>query len=134
MRSGLVSLLRGEATVTAIVGSTGVYVTKAPQTAKLPFVVIDQNDTDEFNSMDGTGALRRMGFSIDCIASTSLGSETLCNAVREYIDDYTGAAGSFTIDAVILNGEHGGYDPPNDGSDAGFHITTLDIDVFYQRL
>jgi len=132
MRSGLVALLRAEATVTTIVGTTGVYVAKAPQTAKLPFVVIDQNDTEEFKSLDGTGALRRMGFAIDCIASTSLAAETLGNAVRKYLDDFTGAAGTFTIDAVLMNGEHGGYDPPNDGSDGGFHIITLDLDVFYQ--
>ena len=133
MRKGLISLLRGEATVTAIVGAAGVYVTKAPQTAKLPFVIIDQNDTDEFVSMDGTGALRRMGFVIDCIASTSLGAETLGDAVRTFLNDFTGTAGTFTVDAVMMNGEHGGYDPPNDGSDGGFHIITLDLDVFYQR-
>lgn len=133
MRSGLVALLRGESTVTSIVGSTGVYVTKAPQTAKLPFVVIDQMDTEEFKSLTSTGKFRRMGFVIACIASTSLGAETLGNAVREFIDDYTGTAGTFTIDAVLLNGEHGGYDPPNDGSDGGFHIISLDVDVFYQR-
>jgi len=132
MRSGLVSLLRAEGTVTAIVAQR-VYVTKAPQTAKLPFVVIDQNDTEEFNSIDGTGKLRRMGFVVDCIASTSVEAETLGNAVREYLDDFTGVAGTFTVDAVMMNGEHGGYDPPNDGSDGGFHIITLDLDVFYQR-
>ena len=80
MRSGLVSLLRAEGTVTAIVAQR-VYVTKAPQTAKLPFVVIDQNDTEEFNSIDGTGRLRRMGFMVDCIASTSVEAETLGNEI-----------------------------------------------------
>ena len=133
MSSGLVALLKAEATVTAIVGSAGVYITKAPQGTKLPFVVIDQSDTEEFNSLDGTGRLRRMGFALDCIASTSVGAETLADAVREYIDDYTGTAGTFTIKAVILNGEAQGYDPPNDGSDVGWHIITLDLDIFYDR-
>ena len=133
MRAGLVALLRAQSSISAIVGTSGVYITKAPQTAKLPFVVIDQSDTDEFNSLDGTGRLRRMGFTIDSIASTSLGAQTLNDVIREFIDDYTGAAGSLSIQAVIVNGEHGGYDPPNDGSDGGFHMVSLDVDIFYQR-
>jgi len=74
-----------------------------------------------------------MGFVVDCVSETSVEAETLGNAVREYLDDFTGTAGTFTVDAVMMNGEHGGYDPPNDGSDGGFHIITLDLDVFYQR-
>lgn len=133
MRSGLVALLKAEATVTAIVGTAGVYIAKAPQGTRLPFIVIDQQDTEEFLSLDGTGKLRRMGFTIDCIAATSVAAETLANAVREFIDDYTGAAGTFTVKAVILNGESQSYDPPNDGSDVGWHLITLDVDIFYDR-
>ena len=114
MRAGLVSLLRAEASISAIV-ATRIYVSKAPQKAAKPYVVIDQQDTDEFNSLDGTGALRRMGFAIVCVAATSVQAETLANAVRVFLDDYTGTAGTFTISAVMLNGEFGAYDPPQDG-------------------
>ena len=86
MRAGLVALLRAEPTISAIV-STRVYISKAPQKAVLPYIVIDQQDTDEFNSLDATGALRRMGFVIVCVSAISIQAESLGNAVRVFIDD-----------------------------------------------
>lgn len=133
MRAGLVALLRAEATISAIV-STRVYISKAPQKAALPYIVIDQQDTDEFNSLDATGALRRMGFVIVCVSAISVQAESLGNAVRVFIDDYAGTAGTFTIAAVMLNGEIGSYEPPADGSDGGYHLVSLDVDIFYQAV
>lgn len=130
MRSGLVALLAGESTISAIVGSR-VYITKAPQTAALPHIVITQMTSDEFNALDGTAGLRALDFDIDCKSDRSVGSQTLGDAVRIFIDDYTGAAGSQTIGAVILNSETTDYEPPQDASDKGVHVTTLDVTIQY---
>jgi hypothetical protein len=130
MRSGLVSLLTGEATISAIVGSR-VYITKAPQKAALPHIVITQMGSDELPALDATPGLRFVDFDIDCRADRSVEAETLGNAVRVFLDDYTGTAGSQTIGAVIMNDESTDYEPPTDGSDRGVHITLLDITVQY---
>lgn len=75
--------------------------------------------------------MRFLNFEIDCKAKTSVESERLGNAVRTFIDDYSGPAGDFTIGAVILNDESDDYEPPSDGSDIGVHIVTLDVDIQY---
>jgi hypothetical protein len=130
MKSGLTSLLKGESTISSI--TSRVYVTKAPQTATMPYVVLELQDTDEFESLDGTGDLRKVSFAIDCQSDISTEAETLGKAIRDFIGDYTGAAGSFTIDAVNLSQEISDYDPPKDGSEKGTHTVTLLVDIFYQ--
>lgn len=129
MKSGLVSLLTNESTVNAICGSR-IYVNKAPQKATFPHLVITQMSSEENGSIDGgSGQLRFLTFDIDCRAQTSVKAEELGNAVRTFLDDYSGAAGSYTIGAVIMNDESDNYEPPQDGSDVGVHVVTLDLDV-----
>lgn len=129
MKSGLVSLLSGEATINTICSSR-VYVGKAPQKAALPHVIITQMSSEENGSIDGgSGQLRFLNFDIDCKSKTSVQAEQLSKAVREFLDDYSGAAGDFTIGAVIMNDESDDYEPPTDGSDIGVHVVTLDVDI-----
>ena len=129
MKSGLVALLSTESTITAIC-STRVYVSKAPEKALLPYIIITQMSSEENPSLDGaSGKLRFITFDIDCKSKTSVQAESLGNAVRTFIQDYTGAAGNYTIGAVIMNDESDSYEPPQDGSDVGVHVVTLDLDV-----
>lgn len=131
MKSGLVALLSSESTITAIC-STRVYVQKAPQNAAFPHIIITQMSSNENGSLDGgSGTLRFINYDIDCKAKTSVQSESLGNAVRVFLDDYSGTAGSFTIGAVVLNDESDDYEPPQDGSDVGVFVVTLDVDVQY---
>lgn len=131
MKSGLVSLLSSEATITAISG-TRVYVQRAPQNAAFPHIIITQMSSDENGTLDGgSGQLRFLDFDIDCKAKSSVQAESLSNAVRVFIDDYSGTAGSFTIGAVIMNDESDDYEPPQDGSDVGVFVVTLDLTIHY---
>ena len=128
MRSGLVSLLTGEPTISSIVGSR-VYIGKAPQTAPLPYIVITQMNSEDFKTFDGTGELRAVDFDIDCKADRSVEAEALGNAVRVFLQDYSGAAGDETIQAVLLNDESIDYEPPTDASDIGVHTLLLDFTI-----
>ena len=130
MRSGLVTLLTGESTISTIVGSR-VYISKAPQKAAFPHIVITQMRSDELPALDGTPGLRFLEFDIDCKSERSVEAQTLGDAVRVFIDDYTGAAGSQTVDAVILNDESTDYEVPRDASDKGVHTTLLDVTIQY---
>ena len=131
MKSGLVSLLTGEATVSAICSSR-VYVNRAPQNAMFPHVIITQMNSEENGTLDGgSGQLRFLDFDIDCKAKSSVQAESLANAVRVFIDDYSGTAGSFTIGSVLMNDESDDYEPPQDGSDVGVFVVTLDLTVHY---
>lgn len=129
MKSGLVSLLTGEATVSAICSSR-VYINRAPQSAAFPHIIITQMSTEENGCLDGgSGQLRFIEFDLDCKAKSSVQAESLSNAVRTFIDDYSGAAGSYTIGAVLLNDESDDYEPPQDGSDVGVFVVTLDVTI-----
>jgi hypothetical protein len=129
MKAGLVSLLSSEATITTICG-TRVYVQRAPQTAVFPHIIITQMGSEENGTLDGgSGQLRFLDFDIDCKAKSSVTAESLANAVRTYIDDYSGTAGSFTIGAVLMNDESDDYEPPQDGSDVGVFVVTLDVTI-----
>lgn len=131
MKSGLISLLTGEATISALVGSR-VFIGKAPEKALLPHIVITQMGSEENTSIDGaSGQLRTLTFDIDCRAKRSVEAETLGNAVRTFLDDYSGTAGAYTIGAVFVNDEVDDYEPPADGSDVGVHVVTLDLDIQY---
>lgn len=129
MKSGLVSLLTGESTVSAICSSR-VYVNRAPQNAIFPHLIITQMNSEENGTLDGgSGQLRFLDFDIDCKAKSSVQAESLSNAVRVFIDDYIGTAGSYTIGAVLLNDESDDYEPPQDGSDVGVFVVTLDVTI-----
>lgn len=131
MKSGLVSLLTGESTVNAIVGSR-VYISNAPQKATFPHIVITQMGSNENGALDGnSGNLRMIDYQIDCRAKTSVGAESLGNAVRTFIDDYSGAAGSYTIGAVLMNSEVDDFEPPTDGSETGTYVVSLDLTIHF---
>ena len=130
MKSGLVSLLANETTISAIVG-TRIYISKAPQTAALPHIVITQIGSEENQTLDGTTGLRFVDFDIDCKADRSVEAETLGNAVRVFMDDATGTAGSQTITQCLLNDESTDYEPPVDGSDKGVHVVLIDVTIQY---
>ncbi len=131
MKSALVDLLKNESTINSLVGSR-IYVVNAPQKATFPHVILTQMSSDENPSLDGaSGQLRFLNFDIDCRAKTSLEASNLGTAVRTFIDDYFGAAGTQTIGAVIVNDESDSYEPPQDGSDVGVYVVTLDVDIHY---
>lgn len=130
MRSGLVSLLNGESTVTDIVSSR-IYVGNAPQDAAFPHIVITQMSSDEMTMLDSTPGLRNVRFDIDSKSERGVQCETLGNAVRVFLDDYTGTAGSQTIDAVYVNDESTNVEPPRSGEGTPIYVTTLDVNIQY---
>lgn len=130
MEAGLVALFTSEATITNVVGSS-IYVSNIPQKATYPLLLITQMGSEEYNALDGTGALRRVTFDIDCKADTSLGATSLANIVRDFIKDYSGVAGIQTIDAVHLNSETASVEAMTDGSDVHRYVKTLDVDIHY---
>ena len=128
MITGLISLFANEASINTYVSSR-IYANKAPEKAPLPYIVITQMSSEEFKSLDNTGNLRMLTFDVDCKAERVLTASAISDAVRVYVQDYSGTAGSYTIGAVLLNSETHDFEPPQDGSDRGVHVVTLDLDV-----
>jgi len=61
----------------------------------------------------------------------TLKQKALAKAVSDYFENFSGAAGSDTINAVLWNDETDSYEPDEKGSDKGLHVTTLDFNVQY---
>jgi len=130
MRASLITLLNAQSSITDLV-STRIYLDKAPEGCGLPYIVILQHGSDEFMTSDNTGNLRGIDFSIICRAQRGVSSVAVADAVRLFIEDYSGAAGSETISAVILDSVSDQFEPPVDGSDIGKHASTLDLQILY---
>ena len=132
MMEGLRALLAAEATITTYT-STRIYLEYAQQGAALPYIIISQLTSEEFGTLDNTtGILRALTIDINCKAARVVTALALSKAVRAYIQDYSGAAGSETIDAVILNNEQTDIEQPTDGTDVPIAVANLDLTVQYR--
>lgn len=130
IRSGLRTYLLTISEVDALNGDK-VYVSKSPQGAADTHVVIERVDDDHNNALDGTGGTVFADFDIDCKAKTPLEADTLAEAIKDEIDDYTGSMGDETCLAVIFNGFDHRNEPIDDRGDAVRYVTTLAVQIQY---
>lgn len=131
MIGGILNLLVNTTAISNIVGAR-VYINKAPQKAALPYLILTQLGSEEYLSIDSTTSnLRGLVVDVDCKARTFPDVQTLAEAVKARLTDYSGAAGTYTVRAAIFNDETHDYEPSADGSDNGAHVITLDYDFQY---
>lgn len=110
----LLTLLLAESTVTDLLtnGTTGGYLDYAPQVDPGDHILIHAISDDPLPALDGTSGMRETELDIDCKASTRVKATALADAVEEYVDDLTGAAGSDTVNAVVANPRAHDVEPP----------------------
>ena len=106
-----------------------VYVNAAKESAALDYLLLTEIASDFNLRLDGTGGVVFTDVDVDCKAATYVKAQTLADTVKDYFQDFTGAAGDDTVKAVLLNGERSDYEPPQDKSDRGKHVITLDFNV-----
>lgn len=98
----------------------------------MPYIVLTVMETEGNPSLDGgTDNLKFVTLDIDCVAATGEASESLCQLVRAFIKDYTGAAGTQTIKAVIVNDQVDDEIWPTDSSGKPKYMETLDLTIQY---
>jgi hypothetical protein len=126
---GLRSLLLADAGIAALVGQR-VYVNQAAQTAALPYIVITQIDLDPMLALDGTYGMQSAEIDVDCYGMNHVTAAAVAAAVKAKLNDYSGAAGDDDmIDAVLLLDENDGPLAPNDGTQTGRHLVTVEYEV-----
>lgn len=121
------TLFKSTTNISALVQE--VHCNVVPQNAGLSYVLLTEVENDFNLRLDGTGGLIMTDVDVDCKAATYEKAQTLADAVKEYFQDFTGAAGTDTVKAVLLNGERSDYEPPQDASEAGKHVISLDFNV-----
>lgn len=95
-----------------------VSIGKAVFTTAIPskFIVIDRLSTENYTTLDDPSddSLRAETFRITTYAKGGvLEADETADAMAEYLDDFSGAMGSARVcEAVFIEDESGGYDPP----------------------
>lgn len=127
--TGIRTLFLAEETITDLVATNGVHVNTIPQSAADPYVLLTLMSQDNALRLEGTGGLLFTDIDIDCKAVTHAKASALADAIEAYFGDYTGAAGDQTVGAVLLNDRDDDYEAPQNKTDKGLHVVTLDVQV-----
>ncbi len=104
VEEAIYTILTGDGVVGPLI-ATRVYPGLAPQEATLPYVVYDRISTPRVRSLDGTSDLAHPRHQITSWATTYAGAKALATAVRNALDDYSGAVGAETIDDAYIDDE-----------------------------
>jgi len=137
IEAGLRTLLLAQSSITALVPTQtvrdntveAIVVDAPPQALELPYIVINQVAEDGMLCLDGTYGMQSTEVEIDCTASTPAKAQAIAAAVRTFLDDYTGTAGSSTIDAVLYLGRAFTRVQRTDGRDVRDCIVSLSYQV-----
>lgn len=131
IEQGLRTLLLAQSSITTLLGEAtkGVYVASVPQNAVEPFIEIHVMSMDPLKHLGATGGLRFSDIDIDCKAKNKPDCTALASAVEAFIDDYTGAAGIDTINAVLLNDRPHDQEPPDGKREYPRFVETIDVQI-----
>jgi len=127
--------------VTAIVGSGSaarIRPDRLHESDTLPAVVIEVDDEDHANDLDGLGGLVHAAVNVKCRAATKSRARALAAAVARNgtspgtgLAGYSGAAGDQTIDG-ILEHETTSYHDDDDGDDQGYYDVDCEYTCIFQ--
>jgi len=131
IEQGLRTLLLAQSSISTLLGEAtkGVYVMQAPQNAVEPYIEIHVMSMNPLLHLGTTGGVRFTEIDIDCKARTLPEATSLASAVETYIDDLTGAAGSDTVNAVLLNDRAQDVEPPDGKREYGRFVETIDAQI-----
>lgn len=130
----LSSFLKANTDVNLKVGGR-VYRGVAPQTAPVPYLVIQQISGRHVRHMGAVSGLAAPTFQISCVSDDPVAADELFDAVREALDHFAGTMGTppntATVRAAFLEGEAYTFDPPRDASDVGIHVVRMTVEVWH---
>jgi hypothetical protein len=128
--SGLQTLLLAQSSVTDIVGQS-IFVTSASQGTSQPYIIIDRMSGEKFKGLAGYLGTKRAEIDIECWHNTPSDATTLANIVSDFLDDFTGTAGSVTIKESTQVDDVDNYDTPKSGGHITENVTILNFEFIY---
>ena len=109
-RQAFMEYILDKVTVTAIVGTDGVYGYLAPQDAELPFVVISLIGGGTYKNLTGPNGRQEEFWQVSPFAKTDLECENLKNVLLTLLDTCTATTmspdngtSSYTVDNIYLD-------------------------------
>lgn len=124
--------LLAQSAVTALVGSSGVYVDRATQGTAAPYVVVNQGGGNPEQHADGATTLHRSTVEVTCHAATAAKAGALANIVETALAAKQVTMGSATVRACIAIDKRRDSEQPQQGDQTGFPAVALSFDVFYR--
>lgn len=133
IRSGLFSYLSGQASVTAIVGTSParIYPVYLPEGRPRPSLLYKRTDGGHDHTLKGSAGNALAKFEIDVIADSYSEADALAEVVRQVMQGFKGMFGTTDVRSVILDDELDDYVGPIDASDKGVFFITLTYSIRY---
>lgn len=130
---GLRTLLLAQSSITALVpaqtiGGTSyprVFVSNPKQGIDRPYILIKKPKVKPNVCLDGTMAVANYTVAIECCADEEDDAMAIAAAANTFLKDYSGAAGSHSIKAVIWQDNSLEYTQEAQGRDVQIHKDTL---------
>ena len=138
IETALRTLLLAQSSITTLapaqtiggVAFDGIFLDHNAEKFTAPFVTITMVGHDPYKRMDGTGGTLRLSeLDIDCYCSNRPASIALASAIETYLNDYTGAAGSDTINAVLFQSKRDDVVYLGDGRDQRHYVRSLSYQI-----
>lgn len=130
---GLQTLLLAQSSVTNVVGTAGVFVSAAKQSASPPYVILDRVSDEKHGALDGyVSTSRHCEVDIYCYDTTPQDAAALAKIISDYLDDFSGATGgSETILSSHQIDDYDTFDEPEDGGEISNWVTILNFEFQY---
>ena len=102
-----------------------------PQTSLKPYIYYSRIGTEDERAMDSAAgdAPFRHQYIVECWGTTPSMADSIADAVRDRLNNYRGTLGSRTVQGVFVQSQSDDYDPRSDGSDRGFFLNALTVEV-----
>ena len=138
IETSLRTLLLAQSSITALVPAqtvggvsfSGIFLDHNAEGFVAPFVLLTMVDHDPLKRLDGTSnGLAFTDFDIDCYCSNRPAAIALAAAVNSFLKDYTGAADTDTIDAVLFQSMRDDVVFLGDGRDQRHYVRSLSYQI-----
>jgi len=116
--------------VTSIVASR-VYSGFVPQEVTMPFIMFRRDRTERNRSLDGPSGLVAAEIEVNCISQSAAQLQSLADAVRLALDNYSGTNKGITVHRSFLDDESDDTELEVSGGDERVRRRALDFVIWF---
>lgn len=129
----LKTLLAAQSSITSLLAATtAIYLDTVDEGAATPYLAITKASGDALPYLSSTSGIQQAEVIVGSVSNSRVTSNAINKAVFDYIKDYSGAAGSDTINAVDVT-DSGASDEVaiGQGTENYKYVTALTLSIFW---
>lgn len=137
LKADLRTLLTAQAAITALVGTNADSRDPCIRPERLfakdarPCLVIHLEEDDPLSTLEGCGPEHNIETNFLCIADRQEDAEALADALKTYLEPFSGATANGTIESVTWLPQPSSWQPYGDGSDEGEFVVACAAKIWY---